>query len=344
MKTNLITTFCFFIFCCAYSQELKKEYHDNGNVKLEYLEVNDKPDGIVKIYYETGELQGKLNYSGGLQNGPSLIYYPSGALMKEITYLDGFQVDTMKIYHENGQLGEVSIIKDGKKEGYFVQYHENGNLWIKGSTKSGMAHGKFEQYKEDGTLEERGEYHFGKKVGNWLEQDEIGVTYKQYKSAKEPIQEDSVTSVAFDAETFALTHSSSWRVQPHPNPVVKFVGVYAAAEGLFKKNITVLRQPMEEGMETLDELIERANAALLLNHPTYEVLSDEEGQTTAYTYRDVQGTWTQDLTISVVYLKFWTRYFIVGENNYQITYISEIKDFDTHLAEATALFDSFQLK
>jgi antitoxin component YwqK of YwqJK toxin-antitoxin module len=75
MKRFLIIPFWLIIFFNAFSQETKKEFYENGNIKVEYKELNGKADGIVKLYYETGELQGDLYYSDGVQNGKSVIYY-----------------------------------------------------------------------------------------------------------------------------------------------------------------------------------------------------------------------------------------------------------------------------
>jgi antitoxin component YwqK of YwqJK toxin-antitoxin module len=343
MKTHLILIFCLITFFNAFSQETKKEYYENGNIKLEYKELSGKPDGQVKLYYETGELQGDINYSNGMQNGQSIIYYQSGKIMKEMTFIDGSQTDTMKIYYESGQLNEVSIIKNEKKEGYYIQYFENGNLKLKGATKDGHVHGFCEHYTKDGKLEKKGEYYYGEPVGTWMEYDEIGVTQKQYPSKNQPEIPSEVKKVKFQNEVFELEHKNTWKVVPHQNPAVKFVAIPLTAEGAFKENMTVVTQPISKETKKLNQFVSKVNDHIKAKHPSFKILSSTEAKTT-YTYQDVVYTITQTLGYSNINFKIRTRYFIVAKNTYQITFTCEEEKFDNYNEEVQDVFESFRLK
>ena len=343
MKIHLILTFCLITFVSAFSQETKKEFYESGNIKLEYKELNGKPDGLVKLYYETGKLQGDINYSNGMQNGQTIFYYQSGKIMKKMTYTDGSQIDTMKIYYESGQLNEVSIIKNSKKEGYYIQYFENGNLKLKGSTKDGHVHGFCEHYTEDGKLEKKGEYYYGEPVGTWMEYDEIGVTQKQYPTKNQPQIPSEVKIVKFQNEEFELEHKNTWKVVPHQNPAVKFVAIPLTAEGAFKENMTVVTQPVNKETKKLNQFVNKVNDHLKAKHSSFKIISSTEGKTT-YAYEDVIYTLTKSLGYSNVNFKIWTRYFIIGKNTYQITFTCEEEDFDTYHEEVQAILESFELK
>ena len=63
---HLLTIILTTSFLTLLSQEFEhKEYHENGKLKVEYSGKKGVPDGILKMYYSTGELQGDLLYKKG---------------------------------------------------------------------------------------------------------------------------------------------------------------------------------------------------------------------------------------------------------------------------------------
>jgi len=177
------TTFTLFLIVSALTilaQDKQVEYYENGTKKVEYFGEKDKPNGVVKLYFPTGELNAELNFINGIQDGLSKVYFKSGSIEKEMHFKNGQQIDTMKIFYEKGQLHELSIIKNGKKNGIYKLYYENGQIELDGFTKDNMVHGYCVHYKENGDEWKKGEYDMGIPVGNWTEHDSIGVTFKQY--------------------------------------------------------------------------------------------------------------------------------------------------------------------
>jgi len=59
------------------------------------------PDGITKMYYESGELMGEANFKGGMFHGIDREYYKSGNVRAEKEYSYN-KLISIKEYDENG--------------------------------------------------------------------------------------------------------------------------------------------------------------------------------------------------------------------------------------------------
>ena len=83
----------------------------------------------------TGGPQGKI--SKGKREGEWLFYYESGQLERKVNYKDGKREGERLNYWDNGQLRSKSNFKDGRKEGERLIYHKNGQLIKKSIYKDG---------------------------------------------------------------------------------------------------------------------------------------------------------------------------------------------------------------
>ena len=93
--------------------------------------------GIIKLYYENGNLESESNFKDGKQEGLSKLYYENGDLESEGNYKDGKGEGLAKEYYENGNIRIEGNYKDGKKEGHFKEYYENGYLMAQYYYKDG---------------------------------------------------------------------------------------------------------------------------------------------------------------------------------------------------------------
>ena len=74
----------------------KKEYHNNGNIKLEYeLNYNKNKNGYYKEYYENGKIKFSTNFLDNIQNGKSKCYNQKGQLIRESFLKEGKHIDTV---------------------------------------------------------------------------------------------------------------------------------------------------------------------------------------------------------------------------------------------------------
>jgi len=76
----------------AYQEKFRKEQ-----------DVSSSPDGIVKRYYETGELYDERTVKDGKLDGLAKYYYKSGKLQKEVIFVKGEYTHWVD-YNENGSV------------------------------------------------------------------------------------------------------------------------------------------------------------------------------------------------------------------------------------------------
>ena len=109
--------------------EVKKEFCDNGKLKLEMNYKDGKLEGLSKDYYENGQLRSFRNLKDGKPDGLWENYYEDGQLKEIGEYeLARSFVGLSKIYYKNGQVLKDGSYKNEKFNGLFNGYYENGNL------------------------------------------------------------------------------------------------------------------------------------------------------------------------------------------------------------------------
>ena len=64
--------------------EIKKQCYPSGNLRMEKSYKNGKLDGIIKVYYENGELGAERIYKNGKLQ--SIHIYKNGKIIEHKTY------------------------------------------------------------------------------------------------------------------------------------------------------------------------------------------------------------------------------------------------------------------
>ena len=142
MKKLIITLFALITSFTANAKEYNKnETKDcSQNAIVMRCDLEGEPiTGIVKSYYDNGNLGGEVNYKDGKLEGLEKRYYENGNLEVERNYKDGKKEGLYKEYYENGNLEAEVNLKDGKLEGLSKIYYENGNLEKEVNFKDGKA-------------------------------------------------------------------------------------------------------------------------------------------------------------------------------------------------------------
>ncbi len=83
-------------------------------------------NGILKEYYESGELEKETPYIEGKIHGIEKIYYKSGKLLWETPYVKGKIYGIEKIYYASGKLKKEIGFYDDSVCGQVVEYSELG--------------------------------------------------------------------------------------------------------------------------------------------------------------------------------------------------------------------------
>ena len=121
-------------------------------------------EGLVKGYYESGEVWTKYKYKNNLRNGICKEYYQSGEIEYEANYKDGQLNGVWKRYFKNGAINkEGNYIKD-KREGLEKTYDRYGNLRIEENYKNDQKNGLQKEYV-DGILKDEVMYKNGVDIG-----------------------------------------------------------------------------------------------------------------------------------------------------------------------------------
>lgn len=82
------------------------DYYMSGKKKREGVSTVYYPNeehyvGVVKTYFETGELHTKVRYKDGLKDGPWKEFYKSGKIKERGKYNEGEKVGIWKTFYKN---------------------------------------------------------------------------------------------------------------------------------------------------------------------------------------------------------------------------------------------------
>jgi antitoxin component YwqK of YwqJK toxin-antitoxin module len=153
-------------------------YRENGTVFQKSNWIAGFKNGVLKQFYENGNLEKELVFDNNLINGHSKFYYETGKVKAEGSYYksDGGNVSrkgvpkngregVWKVYFESGKLEEVHTWKNGKINGLTQLYYENGNLKAEYTILNEIYSGVYKEYYSDGKLKSVKNYSNGKLNG-----------------------------------------------------------------------------------------------------------------------------------------------------------------------------------
>jgi len=110
-------------------QGVWKYYHRNAtSIMSTENYVNDKLEGVRKVFFTDGKIAEEVPYKNGLKNGISKIYTKAGTLNEEANYLNGLLQGSYKIYDDNGVVIIKGQYKKDKKNGLWKYYDSNKKL------------------------------------------------------------------------------------------------------------------------------------------------------------------------------------------------------------------------
>lgn len=174
---------------------------ENGKTRYKGQFKDDKPVGKFLYWYETGEPQTVLTYTGNgaysktynkngkisargkyvnqLKDSVWVFYDEKGRVRSKNSYKEGLLDGEQVTYNFKGKLMEVIHYKDDKKHGKWTQFYPGGKLKVEGYWDMGYPSGKITYYREEGTYEMRGQYKFGERNGWWRYYDDNGKEEKK---------------------------------------------------------------------------------------------------------------------------------------------------------------------
>tara|TARA_B110000305_G_C18797067_1_gene340967 strand:- start:4 stop:507 length:504 start_codon:yes stop_codon:yes gene_type:complete len=108
------------------------------NDTIAFFKKDMKPvTGIVRGWYEDGQLWTEQNYKDGKKDGSDRWWYENGQLNNEYNYKDDKKDGLFRSWYENGQLMFDYNYKDGKNDGLCSWWYESGQLMFDYNYKDG---------------------------------------------------------------------------------------------------------------------------------------------------------------------------------------------------------------
>ncbi len=129
-----------------------KQYYNTGQLEVERNYKNDKLEGIAKAYYETGQLKVERNFKDDKSEGIMKMYFKTGKLQAEYNLENDKREGIAKIYYETGKLKTELNYKNDKSEGIMKGYYETGKLELIENFKDGKSEGISKIYYKTGQL------------------------------------------------------------------------------------------------------------------------------------------------------------------------------------------------
>ena len=136
---NTILFLLFIISGCTYFEfieksapqiniDIERSYFPNGNIEYEAEYINDKLDGLSRVWLEDGTLISESEYSNGQPHGKWMQYHPNGSMKYEVYYEYGKKTGGEKWFYENGQIKSKQQFIRGKPETEIIRWKPDGTL------------------------------------------------------------------------------------------------------------------------------------------------------------------------------------------------------------------------
>ncbi len=144
-----------------------KEFNENGSIKTEAHYKNNKLNGTVSRYSESGMLLSREEYVEGVLQGEAEYFTPikNDMLHAKCTYKNSFLEGKRTITQKDGTLRQEEHYKHGRLNGKSTSYYPNGCKETEEYFEDGKRHGERLLYFPTGALWYRENYNKGRLDG-----------------------------------------------------------------------------------------------------------------------------------------------------------------------------------
>ncbi len=121
-----------------YEDKFECSYWPSGQLMWDREVIDNKYNGYVIGYYETGETQKTTPYTNGKIEGIQTRYYLSGKIKETTPYTDNVENGTQNGFYESGNLEFLLPFTNGEFNGNYIYYYESSgtiqamSYWING--------------------------------------------------------------------------------------------------------------------------------------------------------------------------------------------------------------------
>ena len=135
-----------------------KLFYDSGELKRTFSVKNGSLNGTCKVFYRSGKVEREGVYKDGTENGKSLLYYPTGKLKGFSYYQNGIKTGSTKLFYESGKVKAALNFKNGRPYGEQIMYYENGKPNSRVFYDDNGKNGSVTFYYESGKVKLQGKY------------------------------------------------------------------------------------------------------------------------------------------------------------------------------------------
>lgn len=123
-------------------------YHPNGKVAVEAPYANGVLNGVLRTYFENGNLWQTIGYKDGDEEGVSVTYFENGKKKKKETFKDGVLFGAVEEYSTEGKLLRRIPYENGQVHGLAKVFDEKGAVAEEMTFDRGLRHGPYRRYKK----------------------------------------------------------------------------------------------------------------------------------------------------------------------------------------------------
>ena len=131
---------------------LVKSFYESGEIGSKTAYVEGKRHGTREVFYESGEIESKTAYVEGKRHGTREEFYESGGIWYRTEYVKGERHGTCEEFHKSGGIRIRTEYVEGKKNGTYEWFHESGGIRIRTEYVEGKRHGPHKEYNPKGDL------------------------------------------------------------------------------------------------------------------------------------------------------------------------------------------------
>lgn len=180
MKKWIMFLVAIILFGCS---DIRKEYHDNGQILSEIEYKNDISNGPFKYYDENGNVSLSGNYLNGEFHGVGISYYKNGNIDTKKPWKNGIEHGIVTHYFETGELKDSVFYIDGLVDGVAYSYYIDGNLQKVCAYQSGILNGYYKSYYLNGSLKMQATY-INDDLAGFIAYDSLGNPLDEFSSGE----------------------------------------------------------------------------------------------------------------------------------------------------------------
>lgn len=133
--------------------------YPNGKPIYKGFFKNGKPNGVMKRYFDNGELKAIIKFPEEGDSVYAELYYNNGKLFSEGNYVRNRKEGEWKFYsYYDNTLKAIVSYKNGMKHGNEISYYPNGTKAELLQYNMGSKNGKWEQYFATGEIKQEATY------------------------------------------------------------------------------------------------------------------------------------------------------------------------------------------